>query len=436
MNGVNASLHFAKAAIRCASSWPTSPRFALFFGEASFSLLGLRRKREQIEFSQIKTVVVVRLDEIGDVVMTTAFLRELRRNLSDAWISLVVKPEVFNLVEISPHVNEILTYDWKVKGRFVNLRRHWRLYKLAYRSLWRRRFDLAILPRWDADLYHGTFLLYFSGAHRRIGYSENVSPHKKSVNKHLDRLLTHLLKDSSPKHEVQRNLDLIRFLGGKIQDERLELWINEDDKAFAKRFFKDHGAEPRHPIIALSPGAGAPKRLWPIERFAQLGAWLQQEYAARLLVVGGPGEETLGMELERALRTTVFNAVGRTTLRQTAALLRECRLLIGNDAGPMHIAAAVGVPVVALSCHPESGSLWSANSPLRFRPWGQGHIVVQPKKPRDPCALECVATRPHCILGITVDRVKEAAAKNLNAFVETTSQTLEDNLTKGGLLIA
>lgn len=406
-------VRLAKAAARHVLSRLSSPQTALLISEPLFWLLGRRRKTEDFDPSEAKRVLVVRLDEIGDVVMTTPFLRELRRNLPDAWITLVVKPAIYNLVELCPYVDEVLTYDWDNRGRFGQLRRHGRALALAWKHLWRRRFDLAILPRWDADHYHGTFVAYFSGAPWRVGYSENVIAHKKRLNGGFDQLLTHALQDNTLKHEVEHNLEVIRSLGGQVEDDQLELWLGEEDTVFAERFLREHSAKSHDLLVALGPGAGAPKRLWPIGRFAEIGSWLLDTYGARLLVVGGRGEEPLGEELQRALGDGVVNAVGRTTLRQTAALLKHCRLFVGNDAGPMHMAAAVGVPVVELSCHPESGSPWSANSPSRFRPWGVSHTVLQPKVPQAPCIDECVAHEPHCILGITVEQAKQAVAEQL-----------------------
>ena len=394
--------------------WPASPQVSLFFGEPFFRLLGMRQKEQKFELSQVKKVLVVRLDEIGDVVMTTPFLRELRRNIPDAWITLVVKPQVYNLVALCPHVNEVLVYDWRVSRYLGPLQRHWRALRLAKRYLWSSHFQLAIVPRWDVDNYHGTFIVYLSGAPWRVGYSENVNAQKARLNRGFDRLLTNVLQTGrNPKHEVERSLDIIHFLGGQVDDKHLEVWPGKEDEIYATQVLGDQGGEPGDLLIALAPGAGSAKRMWPIVRFAELGAWLRNVYRARLLVVGGPGEEQLGEELKRMLGGCVVNVVGRTTLRQTAALLKSCQLFVGNDAGPMHIAAAVGIATIGLSCHPESGSPWSVNSPLRFRPWGKGHIVIQPKEPASPCTDECTANYPHCILGITVEQVKQAVAKQL-----------------------
>lgn len=404
--------------------WLGSPKAVSLLGEPLFWFLGLRRKRPEMDLSQVKRALVVRLDEIGDVVMTTPFLRELRRNLPSAWITLVVKPAIYNLVERCPYVNEVLTYDWSARGRLWQLRRHGRALRLAWLHLWQRRFDLAILPRWDADPYHGAFFLYFSGAPWRVGYSEKVIEHKRRVNNGCDRLLTHVRNDGTLKHEVEHNLDLIRFLGGTVREQRLELWLGEEDQAFAESLLQEHGVQPGELVVGLGPSGGnSPLKQWPARSFTELGRWLQAEHGARVLVVGGPWEEALGWEIERGVGSAAINVVGKTTLRQMAALLERCHLYVGNDAGPMHVAAAMGTPVVAIfgsSCH------------HRFGPWGNGHTILCAALPCSPCSrayhldrcVRCAFEQPHCLLGITLDQVKAAVSDHIRHVRESAREAI------------
>jgi ADP-heptose:LPS heptosyltransferase len=392
----------------------TSPHVTYLVGEPTFWLLGMRGRTRKNDLSQVKRVLVVRLDEIGDVVLTTPFLRELRRNLPNAWITLVVKPAVHNLVELCPYANEVLTYDWSVSGSLAPLQRHWRVLRLAYCYLWSRHFDLAIVPRWDTDYYHATFVAYFSGAPWRVGHSANVNKHKQRLNRSFDRLLTHVLNDRTLRHEVEHNLDVIRFLGGTVQEQSLELWFGEEDEAFVEGVLKSQGVYPEDLLIAFAPGASAPRKMWPLPNFVEIGAWLKREYRARIVVVGGRGEEPLGQEIQRHLGDTAINVTGYTTLRQAGALLKGCHLYVGNCTGPLHLAAAAGVPVVEISCHPAGGSLLHANSPSRFGPWGVPHRVLQPEKALAPCREMCPATQAHCIRGVTVEQVKEAIGARLS----------------------
>lgn len=386
----------------------TSPKIAYFLGEPFFTLFGFRKRRPRFDLGEVGSVLVVRPDEIGDVVLTTPFLRELRGNLPSAWITLVVKPDVVNLVELCPHVNEVLPYDWAVAERFRPLWRHLRASRLAVTRLFRRHFDLAVLPRWDADYYHGAFLAYFSGAWWRVGYSHEVTEEKKLLNMGWDILLTEALYDLSVRHEVERNLDLITSLGGQVRNDSLELWIGPEDERWAEDILEKCGINSSQMLIGLGVGAGAAKRMWPLSNFVRLGEWLKREYGARILVIGGYGEERLGEHVKGVLGQCVINAVGLTTLRQSAALMRRCVLFVGNDAAPVHMAAAVGVPVIQISCHPSNGRSLHYNSPDRFRPWGVPHVVVRPYYAVAPCTDACAASEPHCIAAVTTRQVQEA----------------------------
>jgi heptosyltransferase-2 len=373
-------------------------------------------KDSSIELSKIKRVLVIRLDGIGDVVMTTPFLRELKRNLPNAHITLLVSSRVYNLVEFCPYVNEVLVYDGHfIQGRWRQARRCWNAFKFGHQKLRKQKFDLAVFPRWDADYYHGAVLAYSSNARWRIGYSKNSTLRKRTFNPHIGRLFTHVIDDDTAKHEVEHNLDLLRCLGGVVQEEHLELWPSPDDEAFAEQLLNSHGVKCDDLLIALGPAARAGRRRWPAANFVQLGCWLRRQYQACLVVVGGRGEEDVGQELELKADSYVVNIVGKTTLRQTCAILKCCDLFIGNDAGPMHLAAAANVPVVEISCHPELGYPADANSPIRFRPWGVRHIILQPKKAVNPCTQACTAIYPHCITAVTVERAKNATMTFLSA---------------------
>jgi heptosyltransferase-2 len=243
-------------------------------------------------------------------------------------------------------------------------------------------------------------LTYLSGARSRVGYSERSSAAKQVQTSGYDRFLTNVVDDRSVKHEVQRNLDLLTALGMSPSDNSLEVWLTDEDQSVAEGILPSQGSDL---LVALALGAGEAKRIWPIERFVKVGRWLTDE-GFRLVVVGGPGEEGLGDTLRRRLRG-VIDVTNKITLRQTAALLGRCSFFCGNDAGPMHLAAAAGIPIVEISCHSRRGDDLHSNSPTRFGPWGVPHKIVRPQEPADRCAAGCRGGEPHCILNVPVDSV-------------------------------
>jgi len=202
----------------------------------------------------------------GDVVLSMSVLRGLRQWLPAARITLVVKPQLVNLVERCPYVDEVLAFDPSRAGRIAG-RPYFRLLSFCNSQLWPRKFDLAVVPRFDWDRYYALPLCYASGAARRVGFAADRNLHARG-DFFFDEFLTQRIeREQGVKHEVLRNLDVLKFLGAPIADDKLELWTDAQDEQFAADFFKQHGAIGA-PIVAFGIGAAEAKRRWPIERFA------------------------------------------------------------------------------------------------------------------------------------------------------------------------
>ena len=134
------------------------------------------------------------------------------------------------------------------------------------------------------------------------------------------------------------------------------------------RCLAKNGVTARQPLICLGIGATEAKRRWPIERFSALAEWLVETYGARILVVGDSVDASNAEHMRPILGPAMINQAGVCTVRQSAALLSFCHAFIGNDSGPMHLAAASDVPVIELSCHPKTAPQGHINSPQRYAP--------------------------------------------------------------------
>lgn len=355
-----------------------------------------------------KNILVIRQDSIGDLVLLSAFLRELRRSNPVAQITLVVDPKVFNLVELCPHVNRVLSVDLSFCGATVSLGKVLEALRFSRQNLRASQFGLALIPRWDADLYHAAYLAAFSGAKRRVGYSEDVLIAKCEVNRGFDRLLTQAIHDRAPKHEVERNLGLLQFAGGTIESSQLELWLSDEDRETARRMMELNGVSETDLVVALGVGAAHRRRRWPLARFVDVGRFLEARHGARIVVVGGAEDSEFGQRVKDAIPGATYFC-GSLSLRQTGALLERVQLTIANDSGPMHLAAAAGSAVVEISCHPKTGDANHENSPVRFKPWTIDSVVLQPEAPMEPCKNGCGQNHAHCILGVGTKEVKNAA---------------------------
>jgi heptosyltransferase-2 len=355
------------------------------------------------DLRELRSILVLRLDHAGDVILTVPFLRELRRNCPQARITLAIAPATRNLVELCPYINDLrLVPTLGLASRGLRMLG---LYSVRHFS---ERFDMAIIPRWDDDAFQAVHLAYFNGARWRIGYSETVRHGTGWHNRGYDRFLTHPIRRDPSPHEVQRYLDVLRFLGGNVQDDRLELWTDSADEEFASEQV-GLAASGGGPLVALGPGSWQPKRRWPTEHFAAVARRLREAVGARFVVLGGRDDRFCAERLQTALGPAVLNLAGRTTLRQAGAILRRCALFVGNDTGLMHLATAAGVPVVEISCHSRRGDAEHDNSPIRFGPWQVPARVLQPDNPRPPCTDACRASAPHCIGDISEESVFKAA---------------------------
>jgi len=358
-----------------------------------------------------RSILVVRGDGIGDLVLTSPFLRELRRSNPDAWITLVADSRFVNLVELCPYVNEVLPFDPRYGGRFGRLGQHGKALTLARKYLWKRKFDLALLPRWDADYYESAFVAYFSGAPWRVGYAENVSKAKQRLNRGYDTLLTRAFDAPEVRHEVERSLDFLKRAGGSVREDRLELWLSAKDREGARTALVSRGVTQGETLVAIAPGAAVPKRVWRLGRFIELGRALKQELGARILIVGANEDRAVAARLREEVGPSAIDLTGETTLRQTAALLEHTILVVANDSGPMHLGAAAGAAVLEISCHPTNGNALHDNSPMRFRPWCKEFEVLQPTEPAAPCTDGCEWHEAHCILGVSVEMALNAARR-------------------------
>jgi len=350
-------------------------------------------------------ILVVALAEAGDMVLLTPFLGALRRLAPDAKVTLVCLPGVRVLFEHCSDVDEVIAYD-AAMPRWL---RPFALPRRA-RAFAQRRlvgpFDVAVVPRWDVDHHLATAVCLFSKASRRIWHSERSSPRKRTLNAGFDALYTDVVLSTEVAHDVERHLAMLRAMGAAAPSGELRLALTDDDRRVAGEVLAPAAAD--GPMIALGIGAAHPKRRWPLSRFADVGRMLQRDHGARLVVIGGPQDVSDQAQLVRDLGGAALGLAGRLSLRQSAAVLERCRLFVGCDSAPMHLAAASGVPCVEIACHPAGGDPLHNNAPERFAPWGVPSVVLRPAEPLPPCTSSCEASSAHCILGVTASLVRGA----------------------------
>ncbi len=333
----------------------------------------------------IKRIVVRGPNWIGDAVMSEPALSAVRKLFPQAELTLLVKPAVAELFTGHPDVSHILVYD--DCGQHAGLTGKWRLAN----ALRRGRFDLAILFQ---NAFEAALLAFLAGIPRRYGYATDGR-----------RLL---LSDPIPRpgraaisHQVHYYLEMLRPLGCEedAKSPRLVLF-REEEAAMAKRL-TESGVSGAELLIGLNPGStyGGAKR-WLPERFAETADRLAGQSGAKVLIVGARGEETLARAIAEKIQARTVVLSGQTSVRELMAAVKRCAVFVTNDTGPMHIAAAFGVPVVAVFGPTD----WRTTAPF-----GTGHTLVRQPVDCSPCLLRECPIDHRCMTRVTVDEVYHAA---------------------------
>ncbi len=389
-----------------------SVRLPTLLARAWRSLFG-GKSSSQLPHRARLSIIIFRLDAMGDVVMTTPLFRELKRAFPKSHCTVVVQSAFRPLLATNPHIDEILAPP-KVTAAY--LPRRARTLAAALLLYWRclrgRRFDIAISPRWDLDEHLATLLCLLTNAARRVGYTEKTSPLKQRLNRGFDAAFDICLSAGPVRHEVVRNLAVLEALGATVQDSSLEVRLTERDRAFASCLLA--GIPDSSRLIALGIGANSAGRCWPLPRYAECISRLSRLVSVQPVIVCSAGERQEVLHLAKLLSCEPVILSG-APLRQVCAVLERCDLFIGNDSGAAHLAAAMGCKTIVMSRHPRDGDPNHGNSPLRFAPYGREVRVLQPPTGLDACTACCHVPKPHCITAVSVDDVFAAAWRMLGS---------------------
>ncbi len=355
--------------------------------------------------------LVIRLDGLGDVVLTTPLFRELKRAFPESLCTVVVQDEFRPLLITNPCIDEVIGLP-QLHAEWLSAPvRHLLSVMLFYRNRLRgRRFDVAISPRWDIDDRLATFLCSLADAKDRVGYSEGVSPAKQLHNRGFDAAFDTCLSAGPVQHEVLRNLEIVKALGGKVEDSRLEIRLTQRDRAFASKMLMNVDASST--VVAVGIGGRSPGRRWPVKNYAEALTRLGKERRVQPVIICSR-EESEGASKLATLLPGGAIVVSGAPLRKVCAVLERCNLFIGNDSGSAHLAGAMNCKVIVISRHPADGDPNHANSPIRFAPFCDLVQVLQPATALDPCTTECHFREAHCITAVTPEQAVVAAREML-----------------------
>lgn len=344
-------------------------------------------------------ILIVKLSAIGDVIHALPVAHALKQCYPNAKISWMVEKAAAGILSGNPDIDEILLFD---KPQFKSLSGLLKNGRGLSRELRKRQFGLALDLQ---GLFKSAAVAYLSGARHRYVY-QNA--------REGSSLLAHRVVGPHEKgHVVEQYLDVVRELGCLVEKAVFPIAFTEQEKQAAEKIARWQGLNITQPYIVLSPGANWPNKRWPAAHFATLADRLGDK-GIPIVLTGGPDDAVLADEIKRITAIPPVDLTGKTSLKELAWLIKQSDVFIGGDTGPMHLAAALGTPVVAL---------YGPTDTVRNGPYGQGNIALIAGRDCVGCWKRRCRKGLDCLAAIQADDAFAAVEKILANHGKITSQT-------------
>lgn len=362
----------------------------------------------QVAWNSVRRLLAVRLDNLGDVLMTTPALAVAEHAMPGLEITLLGGPAVAALAGHLPMVRDVITArvpwvrheDGVVEDDAADLAS-----RLAA-----GRFDAAVIfTTCTQSALPAALLCRLAGIPLRLAQVRE-NPYKLLT----DWVPERDLDIENARHEVRRQLDLVAHVGWRGPDERMRFSVRPADRARVDVLLTELGYTRDEPLVIVSPGASAPSRRWPAERFGVAADQIAFHGAARILFTGSSGENALIETARAAMRAPSCSVAGKLTLGELAALIARARVVLTNNSGPAHLAAAVGTPVV---------DLYALTNP-QHTPWRVPSRVLNQDVPCRNCLKSrCPQGHHLCLLGVGAEVAAGAALDLLGATAQPAAIT-------------
>ncbi|KON80492.1 lipopolysaccharide heptosyltransferase II [Azoarcus sp. PA01] len=359
-----------------------------------------------------RRILAVRLDNLGDVLMTTPAIRALRESAPGRHITLLATASGAAAIPFVPEVDDAIVMagapwmpgaDSPPEGLID-----------AAQRVRERGFDAAVIfTVYSQSALPAAMLCWLAGIPLRLAHCRE-NPYQ---------LLTDWIEDPEPqellRHEVRRQLDLVAAVGASCDDRRLSFRLRDDDKAHARALLRTENIDPERPYVVIHPGASAPSRRYPEEHFAavvnRVLGFAGSGQAFQVLFTGDESERALVDTIRSLAGVSLPSLAGRLRLGELAAVIDSAAVLIANNTGPVHLAAAVGTPVV---------DIYALTNP-QHAPWKVAHRVLYEDVPCRFCYRSvCPQGHHNCLRLLDPQRVAEAARELLDLGAEQSSVPL------------
>jgi heptosyltransferase-3 len=331
----------------------------------------------------MRNVLIIKLRYIGDVLLATPTVRAIKTARPDVRVTMMLNRGTEDVLSGNPDIDEIVVLD---KGSLVA---QWRLIA----GLRRRRFD-TVIDLTDGD--RSAFLSWISGAPVRIGFNDE--------HRWRGRYYTQVVQPvPGVRHRIDRDLEALKPISIQAGSKEPQLWLTPEEANSADQLLDQLGVQRSQPIVVLQPGARYWFKAWPPDRFAELADRLMSQYGCQVLLGGSDQDIDLAQQIRQVAKSKPIIMAGRTTIKQFAVIAKKSALFVGSDSGAMHIAAAVGTPMVALFGH---------SNPDEWGPRGGAVEVIYKGLDCRICFHPtCLRGEQNCMRQISVEEVFAAVSR-------------------------
>jgi heptosyltransferase-2 len=332
--------------------------------------------------SDINTILIRATNWVGDAVMTLPALEAVHENFPSARITVLARPWVAPLFKNHPFVNDVIVFQ-----KYESFIKDLSGFRSLIESIKEKNFDLAILFQ---NAFDAAIIAYLGGVKNRVGFDSDG----RGI------LLTHAIKRTDEifkAHQIEYYLSILKALGLEAESRDPVIHISEDNLVKADKILKKRGINNDDFVIGFAPGAifGNAKR-WPPERFAEIGDLAAQRWGAKTIIIGSKKEKYIGSVVAGLMRHNPIDFCGITSLEEAIAIINRCNFFLSNDSGLMHVAAALGVPTLAI---------FGSTDHIATGPRGPKTKIVKHDIDCAPCLKQECPTDFKCMLSITPDEV-------------------------------
>lgn len=337
---------------------------------------------------QFKNILVIKLRYLGDVLLATPVVSQLHRAFPQARITMLVSRGTEAMLAGNPDLYDVLVAD-----------KQGLLSEAAFGLMLRRRRYDCVIDLTDGD--RAAILTWITAAPVRVGFNQEQRWRGMAYT-------AVAAPGAQDRHRIERDLSSLRALGLAPEPGAPVLAVSSDEEDAGRQVLAALGVDAEGPpLVMVQPGARYWFKAWPAERFVELADRLTAATACQVLVGGSPQEQELATSLVSRMRGKAVNLAGRLSVRHYAAILKRCALFVGNDAGPMHMAAALGTPIVGLF-GPSDPAEWGPRSP-------QARTLYKGLDCRRCFHPTCERGEMSCMKQISVEEVFQAALTFLSA---------------------